>query len=80
MPDFALTSSGNEGSSKMYQVVLAQAAPQIRSVTFNPVLYLSININADEINREMKDCESMGFVQLKQHRIEDGTWWMPKVP
>ena len=38
MPDFALASSGNEGSSKMYQV--ARDAPQRRSVTFNPVLYL----------------------------------------
>ena len=69
-----------KAAAKCTKWFLAQAAPQIRSVTFNPVLYLSININADEINREMKDCESMGFVQLKQHRIEDGTWWMPKVP
>ena len=38
MPDFALRSGGNEGSSKMYQV--APDAPQRRSVTFDPVLYL----------------------------------------
>ena len=45
MPDFALTSSGNEGSSEMYQV--ARDAPQRRSVTFNPVLYLQLR-TADE--------------------------------
>lgn len=53
MPDFALASSGNEGSSKMYQVARNAPQPQRRSVTFNPVLSF-VSITADEINKIMR--------------------------
>ena len=50
----------------MYQV--ARDAPQRRSVTFNPVLYLQLR-TADDLNREMRIVSPCAFVsvQLKQH-------------